>query len=152
MYSKQLFLPAFIVHAYIYIYKYIGGTVCLFECVNILLAGTLFYSTFRKNLFLFFFFSHLCFFSFLVQKGTCLGVHLPTSSASAGYETRSIFKVKFNGFSSEVFFSKKGCNNELKSYSLPHYLLKTKEGVVGYGNLFSKVLALREMQTALSRI
>ena len=77
--------------------------------------------------------------------------YLPTPSARAGYDTRSIFKRSLTGFNSEFSFSETCCLNKVEESSLPYYLPIAGGRIIGFIP-FSRVLVLCEMQSVSSRI
>ena len=69
--------------------------------------------------------------------------HLPTQ---AGYDTRSIFKWSLTGLNSEFSFSQTSCLTKAEEPSLPYYLPRAGERIIGFIP-FPKVL-----QSVSSRI
>ena len=61
------------------------------------------------------------------------------------------FKAEFKNINSECSSAETSCHNKVKEPSIPNCLLKARGRIVGL-ILFSKLLKLREMQTASSRI
>ena len=72
-------------------------------------------------------------------------------SARAGYDTKAIFKRSLTGLNLEFSFSWTSCLTKAEGPSLPYYLLKAGERIIGFIP-FPRVLVLCEMQSVLSRI
>ena len=68
-----------------------------------------------------------------------------------GYNTRSIFMQRLTGLNSEFSFSEISCHFLIYEPTTPNYLPIARGTIVGFIP-FPRVLALCEMQTALSRI
>ena len=77
--------------------------------------------------------------------------YLPNPFTREGYDTRSIFKRSLTGLNSEFSFSKTYCLTKAEEPSLSYYL-PIAGGKIIEIILFPRVLVLREMQSASSRI
>ena len=77
--------------------------------------------------------------------------YLPTPSARAGYDARSIFKRSLTGLNPEFSFSYTSCLTKAEEPSLPYYLPTAGGRIIGFIP-FPRVLVLCEMQSVSSRI
>ena len=77
--------------------------------------------------------------------------YLPTPSARAGYDTRSIFKRSLTGWNSEYSFSETSWFIKAEEPNLPYYLPVAGGRIIGFIH-FPMVLVLCEMQLVSSRI
>ena len=77
--------------------------------------------------------------------------YLPSPSARAGYNTRSIFKRSLTGLNSEFSFSLTSCLTKAEEPSLSYYLPIAGGRIFGFIP-FPRVLVLCEIQSASSRI
>ena len=73
---------------------------------------------------------------------------LSTHISRPGCDKRSVFKRSLTGLNSEIFFSLISCHTKVKEPSFPYYL-NIGGRIVGLMP-FTRVLVLREMQTAHS--
>ena len=86
-----------------------------------------------------------------VKESEKRDTYLPTPSARAGYDTRSIFKLSLTGFNSEFSFSYTCCLTKAEEPSLPYYLPIAGGRIIGFIP-FPRVLVQCEMQSVTSRI
>ena len=78
-------------------------------------------------------------------------MYLPILYKWAGWDLNSTKNLNLTGLNSEFSFSEAGHYTKVKEYSLPYYLPIAERRIVRFIP-FSKIIALCEMQIALSRV